>query len=78
MQQSMNLEQAGEFLGISPHTLRAWARGGRVPHFKLGRRLVFDRADLEEFLTGNRVDSTKKPAHAVPRKIGRHDPERRR
>jgi len=56
MEQAMNLEAAGKFLGVSPHTVRLWARTGRVPFFKLGRRLVFDRADLEAFLRGNRVD----------------------
>jgi len=77
MEQSMNLEEAGKFLGVSPHTLRVWARAGRVTHFKLGRRLVFDRADLEQFLTRNRVDSTKKAPHAAPGKMVQHRSARR-
>jgi excisionase family DNA binding protein len=77
MDVAMNLEEAGKFLGVSPHTLRVWARTGRVPHFKLGRRLVFDRADLEEFLTRNRVDSAKKPANVAPAKTAGHGSGRR-
>jgi predicted site-specific integrase-resolvase len=61
MEQSMNLEEAGKFIGVSPHTLRVYARTGRVTHFKIGRRLVFDRADLEEFLA-----TKKKPARIAP------------
>jgi excisionase family DNA binding protein len=62
MEQSMNLEEAGKFLGVSPHTLRAWARSKKVRHFKLGRRMIFDRADLEAFLRSNVVELAKKTA----------------
>lgn len=68
MDQSMNLEEGGKFLGVSPHTLRAWARAQKVRHFKLGRRLIFDRADLESFLRSNVVELAKKVDEARPAK----------
>ena len=55
---------AGDIVNsISPYTE---VQAGRVTHFKLGQRLVFDRADLEEFLGTNRVDSMKKAPQVAP------------
>lgn len=66
----MNLEEAGKFLGVSPHTLRTWARSKKVRHFKLGRRMIFDRADLETFLRSNVVELAKKTEEARTPKGG--------
>jgi excisionase family DNA binding protein len=51
----LSLLEAAPILGVSPHTLRAWTRERRVAFHRLGRRIVFDRADLEAFLRANRV-----------------------
>jgi excisionase family DNA binding protein len=64
MEQSMNLEEAGKFLGVSPHTLRVWARDRKVRHMKLGRRMIFDRADLEAFANERVVEVTEKTVQA--------------
>ena len=64
MEQSMNLEEAGKFLGVSPHTLRAWARARKVRHMKLGRRMIFDRADLEAFASERVVEVAEKTKNA--------------
>jgi excisionase family DNA binding protein len=53
----LSLREAAPVLGVSPHTIRAWARQRILPYHKLGRRLVFDRADLENFLTARRVEA---------------------
>jgi excisionase family DNA binding protein len=53
----LSLLESGPVLGVSPHTIRAWARRGLLPYHKLGRRLVFDRGDLERFLAANRVEA---------------------
>ena len=52
-----NFEEAGAVLGCSPHTLRAWRRRGMVPHFKVGRRILFALPDLRAFLSARRVDA---------------------
>jgi excisionase family DNA binding protein len=74
MEQSMNLEEAGKFLGVSPHTLRAWARDRKVRHMKLGRRMIFDRADLEAFANERVVEVAGKTKEArslkAPRRGG--------
>jgi hypothetical protein len=45
--------------GWSPHTLRAWARQGKVPYFKLGRRIFFAKADLDAILRRCRVEAQR-------------------
>jgi len=50
--------EAAGVLGISPHTLRAWIRGRRIPFHRLGRRIVFAPTDLQKFIRAHRV-----PAH---------------
>lgn len=48
------LEAAG-VLGVSPFTVRAWVRERRVPFYRVGRRIVFSRAELADFLAAARV-----------------------
>jgi DNA-binding transcriptional MerR regulator len=51
-----SLVTAAQRLGVSPHTLRFWTvYRGLVPHVRLGRRIVFRPADLEEFERRNLV-----------------------
>lgn len=38
----------------SPHTVRLWARQGRLPAVRLGRRLRFLRADVDAFVIARR------------------------
>jgi excisionase family DNA binding protein len=51
----LSLLEAAPLLGVSPHTLRAWAQARRISFHRLGRRLVFDPGDLEQFLAAHRV-----------------------
>jgi excisionase family DNA binding protein len=53
----LDLTQAAPFLGVSPHTLRAWTRERRIPFHRCGRRIVFALVDLERFLADNRVEA---------------------
>lgn len=43
--------EAGKLLGIHPVTLLRWAREGRVPHRRLGRKVKFRSSDLNQWLT---------------------------
>lgn len=44
--------EAASLLRISPRTLEAWARGSspRIPCVRLGRRILFDRVELEAWI----------------------------
>lgn len=49
----MSPEDAAAFLGVHPHTLKKWARAGKVPCWRTpGGWLRFRRADLEALLPG--------------------------
>lgn len=60
-------DEAADFLRLSPRTLEKYrVRGGGPPFRKLGRRVVYARADLEDW-AGQRVcDSTSDAAWKGP------------
>ena len=43
--------EAGNLLGIHPVTLLRWAREGRVPHRRLGRKVKFRASELDSWST---------------------------
>ena len=48
-------EQAAEYLGCTPKTLRVWVSQRRVPFIKVGRLTRFRQKDLDEYLEQNFV-----------------------
>jgi excisionase family DNA binding protein len=57
-QQNLSLQDAAVRLGVSPHTLRAWAvYQHRIAHVRLGRRILFRPVDVEAFEQANRVEA---------------------
>jgi excisionase family DNA binding protein len=42
---------AGQLLDLHPVTLLRWAREGRIPHRRLGRRVVFRISELDKWLS---------------------------
>ena len=52
----LNVDQAADYLGTSVATLYYWRTCGKGPaSFKVGRRVMYDRADLDAFLAACRV-----------------------
>ena len=48
MQQLITSGEAAKLVGVSPDTLRRWAKSGRVRHVVTpSRRILFDPADIE-------------------------------
>jgi excisionase family DNA binding protein len=56
---SLSVPEAADILGISRFTLRAWLRQRRLPFHRIGRRIVLDLCDLDQFLMDNRVEAEK-------------------
>jgi len=56
--QKLNISGGAEVLGVSPFTLGAWVRARRVPHYRIGRRIVFDGDQLREWLEAHKVEAT--------------------
>jgi excisionase family DNA binding protein len=55
---NLSVVQAAARLGVSPYTLRFWAKyRGRLPYVKAGRRILFRPADLEAFEQANLVEA---------------------
>jgi excisionase family DNA binding protein len=46
----MSTEEAGEFLGLKPFTIREYAKRGIIPAKKLGKQWRFVKADLLAWL----------------------------
>lgn len=58
MREWLDTRQAAEYLGLSPETLESWrcrdAHG--MTFYKLGAKVLYDKADLDSWLDERRVD----------------------
>ena len=55
MNRLLNNQEAAEILGISPFSLRGKVLRREVPFVKIGRRTLFDPADLHAFIEASKV-----------------------
>ena len=68
MDKLLNVSQVAERAGVSGWLVRAWIRGGELPHYRLGKRgkrgrISIDPADLERFLRSRRVETAPPSPH---------------
>jgi len=56
----LNVEEAGEFLGFAPYTIREKARDGQIPGRKIGGEWRFSRRQLLEWIE----EDSRTAAHA--------------
>lgn len=57
--------EAARLIGLSPGTLAKWRLSGYGPIFaKLGRRVIYRKADIDEWLADKRHSSTSEYATA--------------
>ena len=57
----LSVEEAAPVLGVSIYMVRALVRQRRLSYYRVGRRIVLDRNDLEQFLQANRVETRALP-----------------
>lgn len=52
--------EAAAYLGVNSQTLANWAHTGKVqiPHYKVGRKVIYMRADLDGYLASTRRTHT--------------------
>ena len=61
VQQLISAGEAAKLVGVSPDTLRRWAKAGRVRHVVTpSRRILFDPADIEAMY--RTVDPDREPS----------------
>ena len=46
----LSVEQAATYLGVQKSTIYSWAWRRKIPSVKMGRRLLFDREDLDRII----------------------------
>jgi excisionase family DNA binding protein len=44
------VKEASAWLGIPVFTLYSWAQSHRIPHYKLGKRVMFSKEDLKKWI----------------------------
>ena len=65
----MTRKEAGKYLGLAYHTLDVWASTGKsdLKYYKIGRRCVYRKSDLDEFLASTVTTCSRpKPIPAEP------------
>ena len=55
MDRLLNNDQAAEILNISPYSLRGKVSRREIPYIKVGRRTLFDPADLRASIEARKV-----------------------
>ncbi len=53
---TISSREAARLLGISQYTLYYWAQARKIPHYRIGRRVLFSRSELAEWLRKHRVE----------------------
>lgn len=49
---AVNSVEACQLLGVSTGTLTKWTKENRIPHKRIGRRILYSLAGLKEFVAG--------------------------
>ncbi len=58
MKALLTIEEAAELTKLSVKTLYTYAEKEKIPHIKLGRRVLFEENKLEEWVSSQRVEPT--------------------
>lgn len=65
--QLLTLLAVGKALCVSPHTVRAWVRKGKLHPVRICRRLLFDPAEIQRFIAeaGEQPCPREQPEHST-------------
>ena len=56
----LNVDQVAELLGLGRNTVYDAANRGEIPHRRVGRRLIFSRTAVMEWLQGKPANSDQR------------------
>lgn len=71
MRATMQTKPAAEYLGISYWKLLELVKAGKVPHIRVGGRILFRRESLDKWLEEQEATSVRKEPESRPGKIRR-------
>jgi excisionase family DNA binding protein len=54
-QEFMNIEQVSSFIGLAKPTVYGLIHDRKIPHFKAGKRLLFKKSEVVDWITSTRV-----------------------
>lgn len=57
MKRYANIKEVSEYTSLPVKTLYEWASLGRIPSIKLGRRVLFDLNDIDNFMSSLKRDT---------------------
>ncbi|MDW8297529.1 MAG: helix-turn-helix domain-containing protein [Raineya sp.] len=61
----LNIDEASKLLSLTKKTIHNFTSQGKIPHFKKGKRLYFERQKLLEWLTAERNAFNSKKKNKV-------------
>jgi len=68
MEKFYTVAEVATILGVHPETISRMVRVGDITHARIGRRVVFSRADLDDFIAANTYRLSQ---DGVPRRLPR-------
>ena len=54
---NFTIEETAKLFHVSRSTIYKWVFSNKLPHFKVGRRLLFPENDIEALINHNRIAS---------------------
>src|SRR6478609_7930261 len=55
----MNIEQVANFVGLSKDTIYGLTHKKLIPHFKTGKKLYFNKAEVSDWISSKRVKTNQ-------------------
>jgi excisionase family DNA binding protein len=52
----LTLAETAQHLRRHPKTVERWAREGKIPYYRIGGRVMFDRGDVLQWVAERRAD----------------------
>lgn len=53
----LSVGKTANYLGVTKKQIYYWMKNHRIPFIRIGRLVFFDRVELEEWLSRNRIPS---------------------
>lgn len=54
----LSVREASAWLGIPVFTLYTWAQSGKIPYYKIEKRVLFGKEDIKKWLDQHRHSGT--------------------